>query len=171
MLARDRELAALLLDLAEKPRVLNRDHRLRGESLEQIDGRGRERARRAPAHDERADDAVGPQQRHDEKRAEPGLEDDVGDGIVRLLHEIGDLHGRAPRRRLADAGGAEADALAADRGDHALVHADGGAQREILGRVVEDIDRAGVGLRQLDRVRDDGGEHGLEIERGVHRLR
>ena len=37
MLARLRQLAALLLDLAEQPRILDRQHRLVGECFEKID--------------------------------------------------------------------------------------------------------------------------------------
>ena len=37
--------------------------------------------------------------------------------------------------------------------------------------LVEDVDRAGIGVGELHRLGDDGGEHGLEIERRVHRLR
>ena len=37
--------------------------------------------------------------------------------------------------------------------------------------VVEHIDRAGLSARQLHCLGDDGGEHGFEIERRVHRLR
>ena len=57
VLVRDLELAALVLDLAEQPRVLDRDHRLVGEGLAAArcpcrrtgrHGRGRRRSRRCP---------------------------------------------------------------------------------------------------------------------------
>ena len=44
VLARDLELPALLLDLMEQPRVLDRQHRLGREGLQQVDLARRERA-------------------------------------------------------------------------------------------------------------------------------
>ena len=55
--AGDLELAALLLDLAEQARVLDREHGLRREGLQEVDGRFREQARLLAAHHEGADDA------------------------------------------------------------------------------------------------------------------
>ena len=56
--ARHFELPALVLDLVEQPRVLDRQHRLRGEGLHQLDGILRERAGRAAADHQHADDIV-----------------------------------------------------------------------------------------------------------------
>ena len=59
VLAFDLELAALLVDLAEQARVLDGQHRLGGEGLEQI-GRGLRKASRLfPAHHQKSDDVVG----------------------------------------------------------------------------------------------------------------
>ena len=52
VLARDFELSAFVLDLVEQPRVLDRQHRLRGESLHQVDCILWEGARRLAAHDQ-----------------------------------------------------------------------------------------------------------------------
>ena len=60
VLARDVELAALVLDLVKQSRVLDRQHRLRGEGLHQVDGIGRKCARRAAAHHQHADDLSPP---------------------------------------------------------------------------------------------------------------
>ena len=57
------------------------------------------------------------------------------------------------------------------RVDQFPVHAVGGAQMKFAPHLVEDVDRAGVGVGELHRLGDDGGEHGLQIERRVHRLR
>ena len=62
MLARFRELAALLLDLAEQPRVLDRQHRLRREGLQQLDGVLWELARRLAADHQGAHDLIGGEQ-------------------------------------------------------------------------------------------------------------
>ena len=37
--------------------------------------------------------------------------------------------------------------------------------------IIEDVDRSGLGAGELHCLGDDGGEHGLKIERGVHSLR
>ena len=37
--------------------------------------------------------------------------------------------------------------------------------------IIEDVDCACLGARELHRLGDDCGEHDLQIERGVHRLR
>ena len=63
VLARDLELPALVLDFVEQPRILDRQHRLRGESLDQVDGVLRERAGRAAAHHQHPDDLLTPRER------------------------------------------------------------------------------------------------------------
>ena len=37
--------------------------------------------------------------------------------------------------------------------------------------LVEHVDGAGLGAGELHRLGDDGGEHGLAVERRIHRLR
>ena len=75
VLARHLELVALLLDLAEQPRILNGQRRLRGEGLEQLDRIGGELARRLAPHDERADDLAGTQERNHQPCSVPGAQD------------------------------------------------------------------------------------------------
>ena len=114
VLARDLELAALLLDLAEQPRVLDRQHGLRREGLQEVDGRFREQARLPAAHHERADDAVGAQQRHDEQRRDSRLAGRCRwTGDARLVGEVRHLDRLAPLRRVADRSLAEPDGLPA----------------------------------------------------------
>ena len=55
----DLELAALLADLAEQARVLDGQHRLGGEGLEQVGGALRKASRLLAAHDQKADDVAG----------------------------------------------------------------------------------------------------------------
>ena len=85
------ELAALLLDLAEQPRVLDRQHRLRGERLQQLDRALRELARRLAAHHQRSHDLIGGEQRHHQ----PGAIAETHDQFVgpRGRLQIGDLIG------------------------------------------------------------------------------
>ena len=59
VLARDLELPALLVDLAEQARVLDRQHRLGGEGLQQVDRVLGELARRLATHHESANWTVG----------------------------------------------------------------------------------------------------------------
>ncbi len=91
VLARDLELAALVLDFVEQPRVLDRQHRLRREGLDQIDGVLRKGAGRAAADHQHADDVVAAEQRRRQPRAETGAQADLVDLVGGLLAQIGDL--------------------------------------------------------------------------------
>ena len=72
VLAGDLQLAARLLDLLEQPGVLDRQHRLAGERLEQVDDGLRELAGRLAADHQRADRPLLADQRDGEQRAEAG---------------------------------------------------------------------------------------------------
>ena len=72
VLARDLHLPALLVDLGEQVRVLDRQHRLGGESLEQINRVLGERTRGFAAYYEYAHDVVAREQWNDEQGAVPG---------------------------------------------------------------------------------------------------
>jgi hypothetical protein len=61
--------------------------------------------------------------------------------------------------------------LLPQRLDQLLIHAVSGAQMEFALPIVEDVDRTGLGARKLRRLSNDGGEHGLKVERRVYRLR
>src|SRR5262249_48940500 len=82
---------ALILDLAEQPRILDSQHRLRGESLQQFN-RAREKFPRllSPDH-ERAHDAIRADQRHDETRLKSGPDRDLSDRAWLLVANIRDL--------------------------------------------------------------------------------
>ena len=85
--------------------------------------------------------------------------------------QVGDLDRLALREGLSDVRLVKADALTSQRVNQLLIHAVGGAQMKFALQIVEDVDRSGLGAGELHRLGDDGGEHGLEIERRVHRLR
>ena len=55
--------------------------------------------------------------------------------------------------------------------DQFLIHAVSGAQIEFALPLVEHVDGSGVRAGKLCRLGDDGCQHGLEIERGIDRLR
>ena len=97
VLAGDRELAALLLDLAEQPGVLDGQRRLRGEGLQELDDLRRELPGRSPDHRQRADDLVLPQQRHRQQRPVALPEQDVATiALVGALREMSEHLHRLP---------------------------------------------------------------------------
>ena len=72
VLARYFELAALLLDLVEQPRVLDRQHGLCAKGLQQIDRALGKLARLLAADHQRTDDPVCAEQRNGQQGTEPG---------------------------------------------------------------------------------------------------
>ena len=67
VLPRHFELPAFILDFAEQPRVLNRQHRLRRESLDQVDGVLRKGAGRAAADHQHANDILAAHERRQQR--------------------------------------------------------------------------------------------------------
>jgi hypothetical protein len=89
MLARLCKLAALLLDFVEQADVLDRDHRLGSEGLQERDLLVRERANRLPPDENRTETAtLGEQRRHDE-----GPEANDFGGAPAVLRHIGVAEG------------------------------------------------------------------------------
>src|SRR5262249_15422703 len=86
-----------------------------------------------------------------------------------FVANVGDLDVLTPRCSRPN-GITATDSLVRDRRDHSLAHAVGGMQAKLLA-LIEHIDRARVGARELYCPADDGCEHGLKVERRVHRLR
>ncbi len=82
------------LQLAEQPRVLDRDHGLVGERLEQRDLGGREAADLVPVDPDHPDDRISPQHRHRDDRAEAAQ-------LARRREASSPRTGRCPRRRRA----------------------------------------------------------------------
>ena len=60
--------------------------------------------------------------------------------------------------------------LLPERRDQLLIHAVGSAKMKFAQLIVEDIDRSGLGARQLHCLSDDSGEYGFQVEGGVYRL-
>ena len=170
VLARLRELPALVLDLMEQARVLDCQHRLGGKGLQQVDGLLWELARSLAADHESADDALGAEQRNNQNGAVAGPHDHLEIMRWRLLLQVRDLQRRTLARRLADTSISDADVPLLECRDQLIVHSVGGAQPEFLFGLVVIIDGARIGLGQLHGLADDGGQHLLEIERRVDRL-
>ena len=124
--SRFRELAALLLDLAEEPRVLDRQHRLSCESLQEIEGIVGEFTRLLAPDHQRADHMITVDQRHDQARAIPGPNRKLPHWAWRFVHDVGDLMRSSVPRRQADRIG-RANVLVLDRRNHLFAQAKGGA--------------------------------------------
>jgi hypothetical protein len=90
-------------------------------------------------------------------------------GVRRILLHVLDMHRRALYCGTAEMGLAHPDPPLAQRLDPVGAHAKGGFGHEDLFGLVEFVNRALVGLRELRRAADDGGQHGVEVERGIHR--
>ena len=97
-------------------------------------------------------------------------QDDLVDRRGWLIANVGDLDWLALCCRRPNIAVAKADMLVADCRNHGFAHAVGGVQAKLLALLVEHVDRAGIGARQLYRPADDGGEDCFEIQRRVHRL-
>jgi hypothetical protein len=164
--AGDLELAALGLDLAEEPRVLEGQRRLRGERGQERDDWRRELAGSLAAHHEPADDPGLPPQRDGQERPVPRSDEEVAQAglIDPSLADVGDLD------RFVRLGQPADRALAVPKrrrpGDlHQLIlkilrRAQVERPRDLL--VLED--RAGVRARELGGAGDDGREHGFQVE-------
>ena len=77
VLARRFELPALVLDLAEQPRVLDGQSRLRRERLQQVDHLRRESPAAVPVHGQRAEQVVLAQERHCQNRTIAAANEDL----------------------------------------------------------------------------------------------
>src|SRR5262245_44688906 len=113
VLARQLQLAALVLDLAEQARVLDRKHRLRGEGLQQFNRTRGKFARLFPPDHERADDAFHADHRHDKTRSKSSAHCDLSHWAWRLIANICDLQWLSvldrPAERIGSAGCLPAD--------------------------------------------------------------
>src|SRR3981189_2340877 len=90
-LARLRQLLALVLDLAEQARVPDRQHRLRRERLQEINGVLRKFARLFTSYNKRSDNFISVDQRHNEARSIPRPHRDLAHRAWRFVAHTGDL--------------------------------------------------------------------------------
>src|SRR4029453_10561530 len=102
-LTRDLELLALLPDLAEQPGILDRQHRLGGEGLQQFNCARGKFARLLPPDHERPDDAISADERHDETRSKSSAHCDLSHSAWRLVANICDFQWLSVLARLGDA--------------------------------------------------------------------
>ena len=165
------ELGALVGDLPEEPGVLDREGRLVREGAEQIDHLGGEFAGCAASHDESADDPVLAQEGHGEEGAESRPHHDVANRpLIHVLRgDIGELDGLARGCRSPDRAVPEVQRVETEMLDELLFHPVGRAQVELSRCLLVLVDRAAIGVRELDGVGDDLREHRLEVQRRADR--
>ncbi len=170
MLARQCQLLALLGDLAEETRILDRQYRLARQGLHQPHRLGREFAGHAPLQYQRTQNPLGADQWHDQGRAQAGGEARLDQRRLGPLRQIGELHRGTARRRLAHRGFRLGDADIAHRAGEPIVQPGRLDQAEgALGAVVAEH---GTGIRsgQSDRAGQDRRQHRAQIERRADRL-
>jgi hypothetical protein len=168
--AGDLELGALALELLEQPRVEDGEGRLAGEGLEQVGDLVAEATRSPPTDHQGADDPLLATDRQHEDGPPAGLLEAPQMGVELHVVQIDDLLRLVHDRRPTDEGLVERDVGPAQLFHQLGLGPDGRPDAELLGGLVEVVDRAAVRVRQLDRVFDDGGEHVVEVEAGAHRV-
>ena len=170
MLAGERQLLALVGNLAEQARILDRQYRLARQGLHQLHGLGWKFAGSAALQHERTENALRTDERDDQHPTVPGGEVHVTQRSTRPLHEVGELDRRAACRRLAHRGLALQDAKFADRAQQRRVppHRLGEAERAVRPAVT--VDRPSIGTGQPDRAGQDRRQYRPEIEGRADRL-
>ena len=161
-------------DLLEEAGVLDRQDGLAGERLEQLDDGLRELAGRLAADDQHADDALLADSGTASSARKPACRSDArapaaGRDIRASASEVrrSGRPARASAARPTSVVVGQAQPVLLDR-RRAARPASGrtpGATNVPL-VVVQLVDRAGVGAGEAGGVRDDGGQHLLEVERG-----
>ena len=164
------EVAGLRLHLVEQAHVLDRDHRLSGEGLKQINGVFREFAGLLAPDDECANGSVGTQQRHDQQGAEPGADDDIENGWIGIVLNVRNLDRDASLYCFADHRVADVDMTILDLADDRIVHSVSCTQVEFLDSLVKHIDCTCLGAGELRRLGDDRVQDGFEVHGRIHRL-
>ena len=166
------ELAALLLDLAKQPRVLDGERRLGAEGLQQLHGLGRKLAGRIAVDHQAAHDLALAQERDGEQGAEARVHERVAHGPrVHARHgDIRELYGLAGLRGASERALAQADRHGAQGFDHVVVDVPARAEMEDPGGLLELVDRRAVGAREMPGLLGDGRQHTPEVERGADGL-
>ena len=142
---------------------MDRYHGLVGKGLQQFGGGLGELAKRLAPDHQRTDDLFSSQQWDDQDTAISLPQDDVVDRRGRLFANVGNLDWPALLCRQPNVAVPEADMLVADRCNHGFAHAVSGMQAKLLPFLIEHVDRAGVGVRELHRPTDDGRENSFKV--------
>ena len=170
MLARQLQGHALFLQLPEQLGVQQRQRRLAGEGLQQVDDARGEVAGALAPHDQRADDRALAKQGDGDERGPSGAVQDLQVRVELHGREVGNddrapLQRGSPDERLVDVDPHGAQLLD-DLGSCAV----DAAHDEPAVPFVVLHDRAAVGAGQCDRTLGDRVENVLEVEGGADRL-
>src|SRR5215472_12375885 len=137
------------MELAEQAGVLNRLHRLRRESLEQIDRGLRKCSRLFTAHDQKADNSVLPQQRRDKDCPIAGIQNQVPRQARWLIAKIRNLNWSLSCERRVHVPIACIEVIGKCRNGGGI-HTVSRALFEFLAPRIKNVDRSGYGARELD---------------------
>src|SRR3990172_461176 len=171
--ARDFELLALLLDLAEQPRVLDRQGRLGCEGLKQVDDLLGKVAYLLSPDRQSTHDPLLAEKRNRQNRSisEAGEKGPHGrGGRLMPLQEVQNLDWRPSGSRLPAGALTQTDRRCPQRLNHLVFHALAGSQMKLLFDFVVLVNNSTIGPRELDCVADDGAKDRLEVESGTNCL-
>ena len=165
------QLLAFFLQRPEQARVLHRQRGLAGKGSQQLDGLARELPGMLSAHQKGADGLLLAYQRHGQQGPVSGADQDVTymNSVRPLCGDIRDLEGSAGLHHAAP------HAFSLPQGSHAqgfnqfLLEVLGRPQMQLFRNIVVLVDQASFGSGELSGTGDDGGEHGVEIERRADR--
>src|SRR3984893_6991268 len=87
-----------------------------------------------------------------------------------MILNVGNLDRHTLLHSPADCRLADVDMTIPDRGNDSIVHSIGRTQPEFPAGVVEHIDGSSLGIGELGRLGDYGGQHGLEVSNRIYRL-
>src|SRR5262245_6252251 len=166
------DLFALIIDLAEQPRVLNCQYRLCRKGFQKLDHFGTKLPSPLSTHHQSANDPLFAQQRHGQAGSEAVALEHLAHArrVSALFEEIGNLHWSSARC-LSSYQSVSRTRWSDGRGvDESLFHVISGAQQGLFRLLGVFVNRPAIGATQLDRVGDDTSEHGFEVERGANRL-
>ena len=170
VLQRLRQFAGAGLHVFKQPRILDRQHGLRCEGLQQFNrALGKFTGLLAPDH-KRANDPICTEQWYDQQGAEPGADDDIEDGRGRIVLNIGNLDRHALLCSLANRSLADVHVTILDLGNDPFVHSIGRAKAKFLLGLLKNIDRTGFCIGELGRFGNDGGQDSFEVNARINRL-
>ena len=166
------ELAALVLDLAEQPRVLDGHRRLAAERPEEVHHLRRELPRLPLGDGEAADQTMVVEQRNADERARARRQQHVAEraAVRARRRHVGNLDrlqgdGHAPGHAFTTT-----DRRPAGDRHHLLGEVVGGAEDEGLRALVVLVDRARLGAGELVGAGDDRPKHRLQVQGRAERL-
>src|SRR5688572_15237865 len=167
------QFTALCLDLPEKSRVMDRQSRLRGESLQEFHNFRFEFSDLSTPDAQTSHDLLFTQDGHREQRTVTQPIQDRSysrDRSFLGFKGIHDLHWRSCACRLTGCAFTQTDARRLKYLNRLGFHVVARPQVKLLRGLVVFVNNTAIGSRQLDGPRDDGLQHSLKIEGRAYRL-